>query len=97
MNNKIGGIIPEEEMVGLEDAEREAIRVVRHRARSEVRNVIVETTDLKEIGEIPIFEVSGVMDIVTKPKGILSAEKTEQRYFTVKVHARTGKILACKM
>lgn len=85
-------------LIDLEEAERETVKIIkRYQVSAEIKNLIFESSDLKGTGGTPFFKISGAMDIVTKPRGIFSPEKTERRYFTAKVHALNGKVLACKM
>ena len=85
-------------LIDLEEAEREVIRIIKqYQVSAKIKNLILESSDLKEIADPPFFKISGAMDIVTKPRGIFSPEKTERRYFTAKVHALIGKVLTYKM
>lgn len=87
----------EETVIGLEDAEREAIRTVRRHLHGKDRNITIDTSDIKEVGDLPVFEISGTVHVVTKPGGFLRKERTEERYFTVKVDAREGRVLGCRI
>lgn len=85
-------------LIDLEEAEREIIRIIkRYQVGAKIKNLIFESSDLKETKDPPLFKISGIMDIVTKPRGIFSPEKTERRYFTAKVDALNGKVLTYKM
>ncbi|MCS7125299.1 MAG: hypothetical protein NZ929_00070 [Aigarchaeota archaeon] len=58
-----------------------------------VKNIVVESTNLKQIGSLLVYEINGKAEIVVKPKGIFSLEETEFKMFVVKVHATSGKPL----
>ena len=86
------------ELIDLQEAERIAIRLVHTRIKNlignlPIRNIIIDSTDLKQVGELLIYEINGRAEIVVKPKGILSPEQTEFKMFTVKIHANSGKAL----
>ena len=87
----------EETIIGLEDAEREVVRTVRRHLHGKDRNLTIETSDIKELGDLPVFEIAGTVRVVTKPGGFLRKERTEERYFTVKVDAREGRVLGCRI
>lgn len=87
----------EEKIIGLEDAEREAIRTVRRHLHGKDRNITIETSDIKELGDLPVFEIAGTVRVVTKPGRFLRKEQTDERYFTVKVDAREGRVLGCRL
>ena len=87
-----------EEIISLEEAERIAIRLASTRIKNfignlPVKNVIIESTDLKQLGNLLVYEVNGKAEIVVKPKGFFSPEETEFKMFTVKIHATSGKPL----
>ncbi len=87
----------EETVIGLEDAEREAIRTVRRHLHGKVKNIDITDSDIKAVGDLPVFEINGTVTIVTKQGSILRKERTEERYFTVKVDAHEGRVLTCKI
>lgn len=88
-----------EDLIGLEDAEREAERAVRrgihkdHRAK----DIIVEDARLDEIGEIPIYKVRGTAVLEIKGTGgILSSPETEERMFEIQVNTKNGEVVGRK-
>jgi hypothetical protein len=88
-----------EELIDLSEAENIAIRLVQSRIKNfvgnkPIRHVIIDSTDIKQLGEILVYEVNGRAEIVVKPKGLFHPEEVEYKMFTAKIHANSGKALA---
>ncbi len=85
------------EAISLEQAEKAAENIVMQHMQEKVRNLIVETSEIKKIEDIPIFKVLGTLEYIIKPGGFLRHEMTEKRFWTVQIDARSGRILTCKL
>lgn len=85
------------EIIELEDAEREAMAVLRRRAHSMIKNLFIESSDLKQVvGNLVAYEIKGRLDLVTKPKGFLRKEKVEERDFKIMIDVSTGKCIGAR-
>jgi len=85
------------EAISLEQAEKAAERIVMQHMQEKVRSLMIESSDIRKIGDIPIFKVSGTAEYILKPGGFLRHEVMEERFWTVQIDARNGRILTCKM
>lgn len=85
------------EAISLEQAEKAAEHIVMQHMQEKVRSLMIETSDIRKIGDIPIFKVSGTVEYILKPGGFLRHEVMEERFWTVQIDARNGRILTCKM
>ena len=65
--------------------------------QEKVRSVMIETSDIRKIGDIPIFKISGTVEYILKPGGFLRHEVIEKRFWTVQIDARNGRVLMCRM
>ena len=84
-------------VINLEQAEKAAENIVMQHTQGKVRSLMIETSDLKKIRDIPVFKVSGSVEYIIKPGGFFRHEVTEERFWTVQIDARNGKILACRV
>jgi hypothetical protein len=87
-----------EKIIDLEEAERIATRVVNTRIKNYVGNlpikiVAIESADLKQLGNLLIYDINGKAEIIVRPKSFLSPEQTEFKYFNVKIEATGGKVV----
>ncbi|MCL7384591.1 MAG: hypothetical protein LZ174_09920 [Thaumarchaeota archaeon] len=90
--------MPSEEIIDLSEAERIAIRLINTRIRNfignlPIKNIIIDSTDLKQLGNLLIYEVNGRAEIIIRPKGLFHPEEVEYKMFTAKIHANSGKPL----
>lgn len=79
------------ELIELEEAEREAISVLRRRCR--IKNLSIELSDLKE----GVYVIRGRFELVVRPGGLLRKEKVEERDFRILVDALTGKCVGVRI
>ena len=86
-----------EKVISLEYAEKAAENIVTQHVQGKVRSLMIETSDLKKIKDIPIFKISGTVEYIFKSGGLLRHEMTEERFWTVQIDARNGKIFTCKV
>ena len=84
-------------VINLEQAEKAAENIVMQHTQGKVRSLMIETSDLKKIRDIPVFKVSGSVEYIIKSGGFFRHEVTEERFWTVQIDARNGKILACRV
>lgn len=87
-----------DEIIDLSEAERIAIRLVQTRIRNfignlPVKSIIIDSTDLKQLGNLLIYEVNGRVEILVRSKGLFHPEEVEYKMFTAKIHAGSGKPL----
>ena len=85
------------EMIRLEQAEKTVENIVMQHMQEKVRSLMIETAEIKKVGDIPIFKVSGTVEYIVKPGGFLRNEVVENRFWTVQIDARNGRILTCKV
>ena len=89
--------VEEREIIELEDAEREAMAVLRRRTHSKIKNLFIESSDLKRSGDLVMYDIKGRLDLVTRPKGFLKKEKVEERDFKIVIDALTGKCIGARV
>lgn len=89
--------VEERELIELEDAEREAMAVLRRRTHSMIKNLFIESSDLKRTGDLIMYDIKGRLDLVTRPKGFLKKEKAEERDFKIVIDASTGKCIGARI
>jgi hypothetical protein len=87
-----------EKIIDLEEAERIATRIVNTRIKNfvgnlPVKNIAIESSDLKQVGNLLIYEINGKAEVVVKPKSFLSPEEIQFKYFNVKIEAHEGKVV----
>lgn len=87
----------EKQLIELEDAEREAIAVIRRRMHSKIKNLFIESSDLKRVGDLVTYDIKGRLDMVTRPKRIFRKEKVEERDFKIVIDALTGKCIGARV
>ncbi|GAI52248.1 unnamed protein product [marine sediment metagenome] len=95
MTVHVGG--EEKELIELEDAEREAMAVLRRRTHSRIKNLFIETSELKRTGDLIMYDIKGRLDFVTRPKGFLRKERVEERDFKITIDALTGKCIGARV
>ena len=80
-----------------EEAEKSAERIAKKRVRAAFGvkpiSVFIDSIKLTEVGGTPNFMIQGYATIITKPKGFLTREETEDRHFQMRVHAEEDKLL----
>ena len=87
------------ELIDATEAEGVALMAIRGQAKGEIKNIIIRSRKLKQAAMKPVYEVTGSIDIVTKPKepGRIFERPTparvEHKNFTVQVHAHTAKVI----
>lgn len=89
--------VEEKELIELEDAEREAMAVIRRRIHSKMKNLFIESSDLKRAGDLTTYDIKGRLDMVTKTRGLFSKEKTEERDFKIVIDASSGKCIGARV
>lgn len=87
------------QFIDLKDAEKKARRAIEDRIEDwyDLRSYeepIIETSDIDQIGDTPIFILEGYIDVDFK-SGWLSSEEGRV-LFTVKLDAESGKVLSIK-
>ncbi len=85
------------ELIELEDAEREAMAVIRRRIHSKIKNLFMEASDLKRAGDLITYDIRGRLDMVIKSKGVFRKEKVEERDFKIVIDASTGKCIGARV
>lgn len=85
------------ELIELEDAEREAMAVIRRRIHSKMKNLFIESSDLKRVGDLTTYDIKGRLDMVTKTRGLFRKEKVEERDFKIVIDASTGKCIGARV
>lgn len=90
-------VVEGNKLIELEDAEREAMAVIRRRIHSKIKNLFIEASDLKRTGDIITYDIKGRLDMVTKSKGVFRKEKAEERDFKIVIDASTGKCIGARI
>ena len=85
------------DLIELEDAEREAMAVIRRRIHSKIKNLFIEASDLKRTGDLTTYDIKGRLDMVTKTRGVFSKEKVEERDFKIVIDASNGKCIGARV
>ena len=85
------------DLIELEDAEREAMAVIRRRIHSKIKNLFIEASDLKQTGDLATYDIKGRLGMVITPKGIFKKEKVEERDFKIVIDASTGKCIGARV
>jgi len=75
------------EVLELEEAQNYAKRYIMSRVQGNIQNIRIDSARLASIGDIPVFNIDGVLTI---KRGLM---KVEERTFRIQVHAIDGKVL----
>lgn len=95
MTNEV--VVEEKGLIELEDAEREAMAVLRRRTPFTIRNLFIESSDLKRAGDLVAYDIKGRLDLVIRPKRIFRKERVEERDFKITIDASTGKCIGARV
>ena len=87
----------QKQLIELEDAEREVVAVLRRRTHSKIKNLFIESSDLKRVGDMTTYDIKGRLDLVTRPKRVFRKEKVEERDFKVVIDASTGRCIGARL
>jgi hypothetical protein len=87
-------------LLSLEDAEKIARRVV---TGSQEGEIMIQNTELKELGDTTVYEVEGFVKVLVTPEvkglfgNIKQAAKYERKPFTIQILPTDGKVIGRKL
>ena len=82
----------EKEMISLEDAEREAIAVIRRRMYK-IENLLIKSSNLTRVGDRYAYEIKARVDTVPQSKGRFRKGKVETQNVEILIDASSGECI----
>ena len=82
----------EKEMISLEDAEREAIAVIRRRMYK-IENMLIKSSNLTRVGDRYAYEIKARVDTVPQSRGRFRRGKVETQNVAILIDASSGECI----
>ncbi|MBA7597357.1 hypothetical protein ES703_04360 [subsurface metagenome] len=82
----------DKEIISLEDAEREAMAVIRRRMHYKIENLIIESSNITQVGDRYAYEIRARVD-TPQSRGRLRRGKVETQNVEVLIDASSGECI----
>ena len=84
-----------QEFIDLEEAEKHVSVHARKRIKEgEIKDIDIESSELDQTGEMPVYKIQGFAVVMTKSGKLLSKGPTIKKPFRAQVHAVSGKLIS---
>lgn len=82
----------DKEIISLEDAEREAMAVIRRRMHYKIENLFIESSNITQVGDRYAYEIRARVD-TPQSRGRFRKGKVETQNFEVLIDASSGECI----